>query len=51
MATLLSARQVIAFSDAELSEYLQHNLQSDGAIYVQVKDPENLPSEFIERLR
>jgi hypothetical protein len=46
------ARDLIAFSDAELDRYLeQHRLDSGVAIDVDVEDPENLPESFIQRLR
>ncbi|KAK4149736.1 hypothetical protein C8A00DRAFT_37666 [Chaetomidium leptoderma] len=48
----LRARDLVAFSDAELDRYLeQHRLDDGVAIDIDVEDPENLPESFIQRLR
>lgn len=46
-----SASEVVAFSDAELDKYLLERRQPNFGITVSVKDPGNLPEEFLERLR
>lgn len=40
------ARGIVAYSDAELIDYLDRNSN-----VVSVSDPENLPESFINRLR
>ncbi|KAF2254618.1 hypothetical protein BU26DRAFT_537334 [Trematosphaeria pertusa] len=45
-APKLFARDIAAYSDAELDRYLEENRR-----YVDVEDPENLPDSFIQRLR
>lgn len=45
------AREVVAFNDAELDRFLEENSLNDGAMVVEVEDPENLPASFIQRLR
>ncbi|KAH8746635.1 hypothetical protein F5883DRAFT_721544 [Diaporthe sp. PMI_573] len=45
------ARDVVAFSDAELDQYLEEHRLDGGAMFVEVEDPENLPQSFIQRLR
>ncbi|KAI1733524.1 hypothetical protein F4680DRAFT_454864 [Xylaria scruposa] len=47
----ISARDIVAYSDAELDQYLEEHGLEGGAIHVDVKDPENLPPSFIQRLR
>jgi hypothetical protein len=47
----ISARDLVAFTDAELSRYLEAHQLEGGAIAVEVADPENLPETFIQRLR
>ncbi|KAK4150411.1 hypothetical protein C8A00DRAFT_18047 [Chaetomidium leptoderma] len=50
----IRARDLVAYSDAELGRYLEeHRLEGglSGAIGVNVEDPENLPETFIQRLR
>jgi hypothetical protein len=49
------ARDITAFTDAELDQYLdqyleEHSLEG-GATAIDVADPENLPPSFIQRLR
>ncbi|MCJ1260127.1 hypothetical protein MMC24_007967 [Lignoscripta atroalba] len=44
--TNLLARDIAAYSDAELDKYLEINGRT-----VRVEDPENLPNHFIQRLR
>ncbi|CAN8097993.1 unnamed protein product [Discula destructiva] len=45
------ARDVVAFSDAELDQYLEAHRLDGGAMVLEVEDPENLPESFIQRLR
>ncbi|KAH8757881.1 hypothetical protein F5883DRAFT_428179, partial [Diaporthe sp. PMI_573] len=45
------ARDVVAYSDAELDQYLEEHCLDGGPIVVDVEDPENLPESFIQRLR
>lgn len=45
------AREVIAYSDAELDQFLEEHALDGGAMVVEVEDPENLPETFIQRLR
>lgn len=45
------ARDIAAYSDAELDQYLEEHRLDGGAMAVEVEDPENLPQSFIERLR
>lgn len=45
------AREIAAYTDAELDEYLEKHSLEDGTVIVQVHDPENLPESFIYRLR
>ncbi|KAL8642310.1 MAG: hypothetical protein Q9228_000988 [Teloschistes exilis] len=42
----LFARDIAAYSDAELDRYLEENGR-----FVDVEDPENLPDDFIQRLK
>ncbi|KAK4137335.1 hypothetical protein BT67DRAFT_453680 [Trichocladium antarcticum] len=51
---LMLARDLVAFSDAELDRYLEEQRLEGGcggATAVRVQDPENLPESFIHRLR
>ena len=50
-SSTLLARDVVAYSDAELDRYLDEQSLEGGATVVHVKDPENLPQSFIQRLR
>lgn len=45
------ASEVVAYSDAELDRYLEANSLDDGAMVIEVEDPQNLPASFIQRLR
>lgn len=45
------ASEVAAYSDAELDRYLEEQSLGDGAMVVEVEDPQNLPASFIQRLR
>jgi hypothetical protein len=45
------ARDVVAYSDAELDQYLEECCVDGGPMVVDVEDPENLPETFIQRLR
>jgi hypothetical protein len=45
------ASDVVAFSDAQLDQYLEEHRLDGGAMVVEVEDPENLPQSFIQRLR
>lgn len=44
------ARDLIAYSDAELDQYLKEHNQGD-AIMLKIEDPRNLPQSFFQRLR
>ncbi|KAJ2897317.1 hypothetical protein MKZ38_004799 [Zalerion maritima] len=46
----LLARDIIAYNDAELDQYLEENHLNGGALAVDIVDPENLPESFIQRL-
>lgn len=48
---LLLASEVVAFTDAELDQYLEASRLPNGDRMVQVVDPDNLPDIFINRLR
>lgn len=50
-APKISARDIIAFTDAELDKYLDEQRLKRGVAVVKVKDPENLTQSFIQRLR
>ncbi|KAI0143500.1 hypothetical protein GGR57DRAFT_484021 [Xylariaceae sp. FL1272] len=45
------ARDLVAFNDVELDQYLEEHRLEGGATTVDVEDPENLPESFIQRLR
>ncbi|KAI1421200.1 hypothetical protein F5Y12DRAFT_787643 [Xylaria sp. FL1777] len=45
------ARDLVAFNDAELDQYLEAHRLEGGATAVNLEDPENLPESFIQRLR
>jgi hypothetical protein len=45
------ARDITAFTDAELDQYLEEHSLEGGATAIDVADPENLPPSFIQRLR
>ncbi|GAP92495.1 putative ankyrin [Rosellinia necatrix] len=45
------ARDLAAFNDVELDQYLEEHRLEGGATTVDVEDPENLPESFIQRLR
>ncbi|KAK8095044.1 hypothetical protein PG997_001729 [Apiospora hydei] len=45
------ARDVAAYNDAELDAFLEESKRRHGAYVVDVADPENIPDEFITRLR
>jgi hypothetical protein len=45
------ARDIAAFSDAQLDQDLTEHRLEGGAAAVHVQDPENLPESFIQRLR
>ncbi|KAI0008694.1 hypothetical protein F4779DRAFT_628283 [Xylariaceae sp. FL0662B] len=45
------ARDIVAYSDAELDRYLEERRFDDGAVDINVEDPENLSPSFIQRLR
>ncbi|KAJ4303888.1 hypothetical protein N0V88_001487 [Collariella sp. IMI 366227] len=46
------ACDLVALSDAELDYHLEQNRFDDGGLIdIDVEDPENLPEEFIQRLR
>ena len=47
----LLARNIVAFNDAELDQYLEESRKESGVRTVDVEDPENLPEGFIDRLR
>ena len=47
----ISARDIIAFPDAELNQYLDEQRRGGRIAVVDVKDPENLTQSFIQRLR
>jgi hypothetical protein len=47
----LLARDLVAYSDAQLDQYLAEHTQEGGAVLIKVADPENLPESFIQRLR
>jgi hypothetical protein len=49
--TKIRARGLVAYTDAELSRYLEAHQLEGGAIAVEVDDPENLPEDFFQRLR
>ena len=51
MAPSVLARDIAAYSDAELDRYLEESRIEGGAMVVNVKDPENIPESFIRRLR
>ena len=48
---LLRASEVVAFTDAELDQYLEASRLPNGDCMVEVDDPDNLPESFIQRLR
>ncbi|KAK8038499.1 hypothetical protein PG993_006910 [Apiospora rasikravindrae] len=45
------ARDVARYNDAELEEFLQESKNRHGMYVIDVSDPENLPQDFINRLR
>jgi hypothetical protein len=45
------ARDVAAYNNTELDQYLEEHCVDGRAIVVDVEDPENLPESFIQRLR
>lgn len=45
------ARDLAAYTDAELDQYLQEHTVEGGPTVVDVADPENLPGDFVQRLR
>jgi hypothetical protein len=45
------ARDLAAYTDAELDQYLQEHTSEGGPAVVEVADPENLSGDFIQRLR
>ncbi|POS72348.1 hypothetical protein DHEL01_v209259 [Diaporthe helianthi] len=47
----LFARELVAFSDAQLKQYLEDHRLDGGAMFIEVEDPQNLPPSFIQRLR
>lgn len=47
----LLARDIVAYNDAELDEYLEESSNNGGLRTVTVEDPENLPESFLNRLR
>jgi hypothetical protein len=51
IAPKLFAHEIIAFNDAELDRYLEENRGFAGYAVVEVQDPHNLTSEFIQRLK
>ena len=51
MASSVLARDITAYNDAELDRYLEEHRGENGWVTVDVKDPENLPKSFIQRLR
>lgn len=50
-ARKLLARDIVAYNDAELDEYLEESSKNGGLRTVTVEDPENLPESFLNRLR
>ncbi len=47
----LYARDLVAFSDAELDAYLKQRRHESGITQIAIHDPSNLPESFIQRLR
>lgn len=45
------ARELVAYDDARLDQYLRDHTHDNIGTFVEVEDPENLPHSFIERLR
>lgn len=45
------AHDLAAYTDAELDQYLDEHTTEGGPTVVDVADPENLSSDFIQRLR
>jgi hypothetical protein len=46
------ARDITGLSDAELDQYVEENsCRKTGATYIAVRDSQNLPDDFAQRLR
>jgi hypothetical protein len=50
-AGTILAHDIVAFTDAELDQYLEDHTLEGGATVIHVADPDNLPPSFIQRLR
>jgi hypothetical protein len=49
----LLASELVAFTEAQLDQYMKDNTWPDGTISIgsDLIDPENVPDSFLERLR
>lgn len=51
VSSKLYARDLAAYTDSELDQYLENQRRELGTATVVVEDPQNLPESFIQRLR